>query len=108
MLYKSLTALIICFIFVIRKVLSPPSSSLQKSILDREVKRPVHCDSLAESQHQTMIAPGAGWVVTGVQFVLLKCAALLGRERRNSLIGIAQWPEAAALGNGAVFIAGCL
>lgn len=47
-------------------------------------------------------------MLTGVQFVLLKRAALLGREGRKGLIGIAQWPEAAALGNGAVFIAGCI
>lgn len=55
-----------------------------------------------------MTAPGAGWVVTGVQFALLKCAALLGREGRKGLIRIAQWAEAAALGNGAVFIARCM
>lgn len=68
------------------------------------MKRLLHCDSLAESQPQIMTVPRVGWVVTGVQFVWLKCAALLGREGRKGSIRIAQWPEAAALGNEAVFI----
>lgn len=58
-----------------------------------------------------MGAPGAGWVVTGVQFVLLNCGIVLPswEERgKKGLIGIAQWPEAAALGNGAVFFARCI
>lgn len=95
------------FIFVTRKVLSPASPSLQKSAIDRKVKRLLHCDSLAESapdNDSSWSRMGGHW---GAVCTAETCC-LAGKRGKKGFNKIAQWPEAAALGNGAVFIARCI